>query len=66
MDVVKCYNSQFYQADSDEPETPISVEGFLEYVKMRAIQLGRPISVKYAEGYNVERPIGVDDLTTLI
>ena len=29
-------------------------------------QVGRDIGAEFGEGFTVERPIGVDDLTTLI
>ena len=66
MEAILCYKSQFFQPDSKEPETPISGENFQDYIKMRAVQLGRPINAKYAEGYTVERPIGIEDITTLL
>ncbi|NQY66748.1 MAG: bacillithiol biosynthesis deacetylase BshB1 [Flavobacteriales bacterium] len=65
MEVVKCYESQFFQENSEEPETPISVKGFLDFIKSRASHFGRPVNAKYGEGYTVERPIGIDDLTIL-
>ncbi|NQY08060.1 MAG: bacillithiol biosynthesis deacetylase BshB1 [Flavobacteriales bacterium] len=66
LEAIGCYKSQFFDPESKEPETPISGEHFRDYIKMRAMHLGRPINVKYAEGYTVERPMGVEDLTTLL
>ena len=60
------YESQFYDPNSKEPLTPISSEGFLESVKARAVALGRYINVDYAEGFTVERFIGVHDITELL
>jgi len=48
---VKAYKSQFYNPNSEEPETIISSEGFLESVKYRAKDLGRQSNCKYAEGF---------------
>ncbi len=61
-----CFESQFFNPNSKEPETPISSMAFLQHVEGRAIQFGRFIGVKYAEGFNVVRPAGVNLLTDLI
>lgn len=63
---VKAYSSQFYNPESKEPETIISSKGFLESVEYRAKDLGRIIGVKYAEGFTVERTLGVKNLFDLI
>lgn len=63
---IKAFSSQFYDPSSDEPETPISSKDFMEFIDARAIQFGRLINTKFGEGFNVERSIGVDDLTNLI
>lgn len=61
MEAIMAYKSQFYQPDgkSGEPETPISSPEFLEYVQARHSHFGRLIGVRYAEGFKVERSIGV-------
>lgn len=60
-----CFESQFYNPNSTEPDTPISSESFLKHVEGRAVQFGRFIGAKYGEGFNVIRPAGVDLLTNL-
>ncbi len=60
------YASQFYNENSNEPETPISSKNFLDSIEYRARDLGRIIGVEYAEGFTVERFIGVDNLSDLI
>ncbi len=65
-DAIMAYNSQFYDPNSDEPETPISSKNFTDSVNYRARDLGRIIGVEYAEGFTVERYIGVDSLEDLI
>lgn len=62
MEAVLSFKTQFYNPDSSEPATPISSLEFLEFLKARAISLGRPAGFTYAEGFNVERYIGVNDL----
>ena len=66
MDVIKSYKSQFYNPESDEKETLISQKNFLELITNRASDLGRFISVDYAEGFLVRRYIGVDNLFNII
>lgn len=63
---VLCYHSQFYNPDSKEPETPITSKTFLDSVKYRSENLGRIIGVSHAEGYTVERYVGVKLLSELL
>lgn len=63
---IMAYGSQFYDPKSKEPETPISSKNFTDSVNYRARDLGRIIGVEYAEGFTVERYIGVDSLDDLI
>ena len=62
MEAIQAFSSQFYDANSKEPTTPISVKNFLDFVKAKMAVLGRDIGVDYAEGFTVERTIGVNDL----
>ncbi|TNF49890.1 MAG: bacillithiol biosynthesis deacetylase BshB1 [Bacteroidetes bacterium] len=66
LEAIKAYKSQFYDPNSKEPQTPISGEEFFEFILGRMMQFGRPIGVRYAEGFTVEREPGVRDLTDLI
>lgn len=63
---IKAFASQFYNPASEEPETPISGENFFDFLSARAQLFGRPIGVKYGEGFTRSRYIGVKDLTSLI
>ncbi len=63
---VEAYESQFYDADSKEPSTPISSKNFLDSIAYRAADLGRIIGVKHAEGFTVERSVAVDSIFNLI
>lgn len=63
---IKAYGSQFYDPNSDEPETPISSKNFIDSVIYRARDLGRIVGVEYAEGFTVERFAAVDSLGDLI
>lgn len=59
---IKAYTSQFYNPNSNEPESPITSKNFLDSVTYRAKDLGRLVGVEYAEGFNTERYVAVDSL----
>jgi bacillithiol biosynthesis deacetylase BshB1 len=63
---IKAYKTQFFDPNSTEPKTPISGEDFFDSIYGRMSNFGRQIGVKYAEGFTVERYIGVNDLFDLI
>lgn len=65
IEAIQCFSSQFFDPNSNEPQTPISGEKFLDFIKARMMQYGREINVKYAEGFSSERYIGVEDLLKL-
>lgn len=65
MEAIMAFSSQFYNPDSNAPETPISSIKFLDFVKARMANFARDINTDYAEGYTVERVIGVEDITQL-
>ena len=62
---VLAYSSQFYDPNSNEPDSPITSENFLESVKYRAQDLGRLVGVAYAEGFTTERYLAVNSLGDL-
>lgn len=66
MNAIKAYKTQFWDPNSTEPKTPISGEEFFEFLHGRMAQYGRSIGVKYAEGFTVERTLGVSNLFDLI
>ncbi len=63
---VLAYKTQFFDASSKEPETPISSKNFTDSIEYRARDLGRLIGVEYAEGFNVERYPAVESLFDLL
>ncbi len=69
MELILTYKSQFFEANSDayanEPKTPISGKDFMDFMKAKGRVFGRSIGVDYAEGFNVGRIFGVDDLFDL-
>lgn len=62
MEAVLAYKTQFYDASSKEPETPISSKNFTDSVEYRARDLGRLIGVTHGEGFTVERYVAVDSV----
>lgn len=65
MQAVMAYGSQFFDPNSNEPETPITSKNFLDSVKYRAQDLGRLVNVESAEGFTVERYLTVNSLSDL-
>lgn len=55
MDAVRAYATQFYDPNSDEPETVISKPQFLQSIEFRAIDTARLIGAEYAEGFVCQR-----------
>lgn len=66
LESIQAYTSQFYNPASDMPETPISGKDFLEFLRGRAMVVGRPIGAKYAEGFTAARNVGVNNLFDLV
>ncbi|HBH07523.1 MAG TPA: bacillithiol biosynthesis deacetylase BshB1 [Flavobacteriales bacterium] len=63
---IMAFSSQFYDPNSEEPETPISTAHFLEYLKGRALDYGRLIKREYGEGFKMKRPPGVNQVFDLV
>jgi len=61
----KAHKSQFFDPNSQEPETLISKPDFLENITGRARYFGQYIHANYAEGFILDNYIGVDDLFDL-
>lgn len=66
MQAIKAFKSQFFNPESDEPETFISNPEFLKLLEARAKEYGHSIGVEYAEGFTVNRNIGITDITGLL
>ncbi len=66
MAAIKCFKTQFFDPDSEEPSTFISSEGFLKFLEGRAREFGYVTGVEYAEGFTVDRYIGVKNLFDLL
>ena len=63
---VFAYKSQFYDENSEEPQTPISSKNATESLRYRNRNLGRLIGTEYGEGFTVERYAAVGSIFDLI
>jgi len=66
LEAVYAYGSQFYDAKSKEPETPISSKNTMESLSYRNQNFGRLIGTEAGEGFTVERYAAVDSIFDLI
>lgn len=65
-EAIRAFRSQFYDPNSQEPNSYISSPEFLSFLEARSKEYGHSIGVKYGEGFNTQRIIGVDNLWALI
>jgi len=66
IEAIQAYRSQFYNPESNEPDTYISSPEFLESIIYRAKMFGKLIGVKYAEGFISKKMIGIRNFDALI
>ena len=66
MEAIKAFGSQFYDPNSNEPDSPIAVKNFFDFIEGRMVNMGRYIKADYGEGFLKSRPVGIDSLTHLI
>lgn len=66
LDSCMAYSSQFYDPNSQEPETPISNKDFTESLTYRAQDLGRLSGVTYAEGFTFEKLIALKNFDGIV
>lgn len=62
---IRAFKSQFYQPESVDPETPISMPSFFDALRGRNAMLGRQVGVQYAEAFTTSRPLGIQAFTDL-
>ncbi len=65
IEAIKAFKSQFYDPNSNEPDSPIAVENFFEYLRGRMAEMGRYILCDYAEGFVNSRPIGLESFDAI-
>jgi bacillithiol biosynthesis deacetylase BshB1 len=62
IEVIKAFNSQFVKPKNNQPS---SIIGLLDQIKSTNSIYGRPINAKYAEGFTVNRYLGVNNFFDL-
>ena len=66
LELIKTFSSQFFDPDSEEPETPISTKSFFEQLSGKARTYGRYAGFDFGEGFISPRPVGVEDVSKLV
>lgn len=62
MEMIKAYQSQFFDPDSKELPTPLSEESFFDLLLSKDRVMGRFIQADFGEGFHVVRPVGIRDM----
>jgi bacillithiol biosynthesis deacetylase BshB1 len=66
VESIHAFGSQFHNPEWEaEPQTYISSPEFINIVAARAMEFGKSIGVKYAEGFTSRKILGVDNLFSL-
>jgi len=66
IESIRAFGSQFHNPEWEgEPQTYISSPEFINVVAARAMEFGKSIGVKYAEGFTSRKILGVDNLFSL-
>jgi len=63
LKAIRAFESQFVTPKIDEPN---AISGLIDQIKSTNGIFGRPINVRYAEGFTVSRYLGVNDFYSLI
>ncbi|MCM3906304.1 MAG: bacillithiol biosynthesis deacetylase BshB1 [Pyrinomonadaceae bacterium] len=66
MRAINAHASQFYRAESKEPVTRISEEGFLAQIELRMHYYGSLIGVNAGEAFYVREALNVEDPVSLL
>jgi N-acetylglucosamine malate deacetylase 1 len=66
LNSIQTFKTQFFDPNSNEPETYISKPGFLKMIEARCIEFGHALGVSHGEGFTVRRYPGVRYLSDLI
>ncbi|MDX1582075.1 MAG: bacillithiol biosynthesis deacetylase BshB1 [Thermoanaerobaculia bacterium] len=61
---IRCYESQFHDPTSNEPETFISKKSFLDMIEARARHYGALIGRDFGEGFVTKQPPMINDVVT--
>ncbi len=66
FECILAFKTQFSLGNPDGPKTPISGKEFMNFMRSKNQAYGRDIGAEYAEGFTVDRTIGVRNLFDLI
>lgn len=66
MNAIRAYQSQFYSPTSNEPQTRISAQGFLDEIESRMRYFGSLIGVSAGEPFYVREALNVEDPVALL
>ncbi len=66
MDAIKAHRSQFYNPESNEPETRLTNKTFLDELENRSRYFGSLIGVSAGESYFVREALNVEDPIALL
>lgn len=59
---IRAFKSQFFDPNSQEPNSYISSPDFLSFIQARAQEMGHKIGVKYGEGFQSQKTLQVKNL----
>jgi len=65
-EAIQAFKSQFFNPDSDEPQTYLSSQAFGRFMEARAREFGHIIGVEFGEGFTAARPVGVREVGDLL
>lgn len=65
-EAIQAFKSQFFNPESDEPQTYLSSQSFGRFMEARAREFGHIIGVEFGEGFTVARPVGVREVGDLL
>ncbi len=63
---IKAYKSQFFNPESNEPQSYISGEPFMKFLESRTREHGHMIGVEFGEGFISRRMLGIQNLFALV
>jgi bacillithiol biosynthesis deacetylase BshB1 len=63
---IRAFRSQFFDPNSNEPASYISNPDFLDFIEARAREMGHKIGVTYGEGFQTQKTIAIQDLSSLL
>ena len=62
---IKAFKTQFYNPESEEPETYISSGDFFQFIEARSREIGHQIGATHGEGFVKSKQIGISDIMKL-